>query len=170
MAETTPDTNTTHVNQSTPHQAVLGLLPGIMALNSEQRQMLMNAWLAMDAEVSPGGLWQGPQASPSEVAQEAPIPPDDEEVFNYWFKSTQALSDRSQIEEFQAALDSESRDEYRGRIESAIAKVKNRNRLLSMELALTAYAYEKPFMCLIALLGIGAGVYKLGTGLFHLVF
>ena len=170
MPETTTDTEFNSVPKGAPHQAVLDVLPRIMALTSEERQMLMNSWLALDADVRPSGLWQGSQASPSEVAQEEPLPPDDEEVFNYWLKSTQALSDRSQIEEFQAALDSESRDEYRSRIESAIAKVKNRNRLLAMELALTAYAYEKPFMCLIALLGIGAGVYKLGVGLFHLVF
>lgn len=143
--------------------AVLGLLQRILELPVESRIVLRNGLAAMD-----GGVWHS-EPRPSSIAATEDDKGDLAE-FNSWLESLHRLPNREKITNLREAQAIEDDPEFLAVIEDEIARIKNSDRLLAVELALTDYAYQHPVMIVISLVGVVIGLGRFGKSLWHMIF
>lgn len=148
---------------------VLAILSQILALPAAQRQSLGAAWAAMDTATAFGPVQFGSPGADL-LGQPVAVDPVEVEKLNAWIQEQGALPPRDRIHRLQAAIDQEVEDWPIPLLSAEIIKIKNANPWLAAELAVVKYAYEHPVLMLVALSGLGLGLYRLGKAVFGLVF
>jgi hypothetical protein len=155
---------------------IITLLGSIMALSREQRVALFGAWQAIDdlPIESKQEKGEADEAAKTEPKAEAPPPANDGvttvEDVNEWIKEKRLLDPRSQVEALREAIKNEEEPWIVSMLETELSRVKNKHLGLTVEIALVDYAYEKPLMTVAALALVVFTIYRLGKGLFHMVF
>jgi hypothetical protein len=161
----------TNIETSQAHQTseVLALLSQILAMPDQQRLALSKAWAAMDPAF---GLELGTQgnAYPVEDFQSGVVDSNDVEKLNNWIAEQHKLPPRERIETLQSILHSGTEEWETVILEAEIAKIKNANPWVAVELAVMKYAYQHPVLTLVALSGLGFGIYRFGKSIFSIVF
>lgn len=148
---------------------VLAILGQILALPEQQRTALGKAWAAMDTS-SGIAFAQDSQSLGAQDTQSGVVTPAEVADLNAWIQSQEALPPREAIAQLQSAIDQESEDWPIPLLNAAIVKIKNANPWLAAELAVVKYAYEHPFLMLVALSGLGLGLYRFGKAILPLIF
>lgn len=152
-----------------PTTEVLAILTQILAMPKQQRLSLGKAWVAMDPLMG----FEFPQDGYSPDDQEAQpgvVDTNDVAKLNEWIDKQQSLLPRDRIAKLQSALDQESEEWPIPLLNAEITKVKNANPWLAAELAVVRYAYEHPVLLIVALSGLGLGIYRVGKAIFTVVF
>jgi hypothetical protein len=148
---------------------VLAILGQILALPEQQRTALGKAWVAMDTSsgiaFSHDSQSLGSQDSPSGFVTPAEVAD-----LNAWIQSQEKLHPREAIAQLQSAIDQESEEWPIPLLNASIIKIKNANPWLAAELAIVKYAYEHPVLMLVALAGLGLGLYRFGKAVFSMIF
>lgn len=149
---------------------VLALLSQILAMPAQQRLALGKAWAAMDPAFGlelpqSGGLYPA-----ADEAQDGVVDPHAVAKLNSWMTEQQPLPPKERIGRLQEALDQEGEEWAVTLLNAEIAKVKNAQPWLAAELAVVKYAYEHPVLLMVALCGLGLGLYRFGRALLALIF
>ena len=167
-AEDVVGRNLWSTNSGVSDQAVTDILSKILLLPSEHRLKLANAWKAVDDALS---IYQQSSKLSESSNDELAVEDDLVEVRD-WLMSLKKLEPREALKRLDAAL---SEEEGQRPWASEIIAVERRrlletNRMLLVEYIFSKYAYQNPLFTAIAFFGFGFALYRLGKGMFNLIF
>ncbi|MDH4482713.1 MAG: hypothetical protein QE279_08390 [Rhodoferax sp.] len=158
MEKTTPAT--TEING--PESSTIAVLNQILALPTDQRKALRNAWSALDAGLVFDSSLYPPDASNELVAIGASDIADQPDIGD-WIAEKRLLPPRQQMGELKMAIEQEEDILVLSRLRKELSEAKDANLLLTAELAITEYAYANPLQALVLLAVIGIAVLR-GVG------
>lgn len=166
----TADETSTPTLPANQNGEILDLLNLIMAMSDHQRLKLGKAWAAMDPVVGLELFQRDAIRSEEHDGQDLVVDKNAVAELSVWIAEQQALQPRERLASLQEALDHEGEEWAVTLLDAEIAKVKNSHLLLAAELAVVKYAYDHPVLIIVALSGLGFGLYRFGKTLFALVF
>lgn len=145
----------------------MDILQLVVKLTPENQTRLKGALQAVSREV-----WSGPPTHASELPPQEQGSSEEDEAASFlsWMEDLTKEPIRVQMQKLALAIEEEEVPEFEKMMQERLTLLKNRNKRLTVELAVFDYAYQHPFMSLIALGGVGAGLYKLAKGGFNLIF
>lgn len=134
----------------------IAVLNKILALDYEQRQALAKAWGALEP-----GLFQ-PEKIQQEHGSGSLESNEESEDFDFeaWLQETRRLPARERISVLQSALQEQDADWAEDLLKAEISRVKDENPLLTVELAITDYAFAYPGRVAVIFVALGLLGYK----------